>query len=138
MNDTLNTNEVKNAAGTEVEFVTLDKAGRKHVWGQSGETYSLPHRITLSHTETGSGMKKRKRSLLRVDKTTLSGVDSTTPITNSAYIVLDTPVGAMTANTEAANVLAELTSLVATGGTSTFLYDGTGTAAVPLLNGGLN
>jgi len=82
-------------------------------------------------------MKLRRRSLIRIDKTVVSGVDSETPITVSAYIVLDAPTGAMTSITEASNVLAEVCSFVSTLGTNTHLYDGTGTGAAALLAGGL-
>jgi len=137
LSNTLNTNEIKDASGTEVEFSRLSTADRKTVFAKIGETPSLLHRLTISHQETGTGLKKRRRSLVRIDKTVMSGVDTTLPITPSAYIVLDIPVGAMSANTEAANVLAELMSFVATLATNTLLYDGTGTGAAALLSGGL-
>jgi hypothetical protein len=137
LSNTLNTNEIKNAGAAEVEFQRLLINARETVFGQISETPSLPHRLSIKHTETGEGIKKRRRSLVRVDKTSMSGVDSTLPITNSAYIVLDTPVGASANGTEAANVLAELTSFVATLATSTFVYDGTGNGAAALLSGGL-
>lgn len=138
MNDSLVTNEVKDASGTEVEFVRLKSEGRTKIWKKKVETYNLPHRITLSHEEKGVGLKKMKRSLLRVDKTTMSDVDTTLPITNSAYIVQITPVGAMGSQTEAKNVLSELGSLAFTLASSTFLYDGTGNGSVNLLDGSLD
>lgn len=138
LSNTLNTNEIKNAAAAEVEFQRLSTSDRSTVFGQITETPSLPHRMTISHQETGSGLKARRRSLLRFDKTVMSGVDATLPITVSAYAVLDAPVGAMSANTEAANVLAELMSFLATTGSgTTVLFDGTGNGAATLLNGGL-
>lgn len=138
LSNTLNTNEVKNSAGTEVEFTRLSISDRQTEFAQIAETPSAQHRLKISHQETGLGMKKRRRSLIRVDKTTVSGVDSTTPITTSAYIVLDLPVGASTSTAEAANVLAELVSFVASlGANTTILYDGTGNGASCLLNGGL-
>jgi hypothetical protein len=82
-------------------------------------------------------MKLRRRSLIRIDKTVVSGVDSETPITVSAYFVLDAPTGAMTSITEATNVCAELLSFLATLGTNAFLYDGTGTGIAAVLAGGL-
>lgn len=138
LSNTLNTNEIKNSAGTEVEFSRLSTSDRATVFAQIAETPSQPHRLSISHQEIGSGMKKRRRSLVRFDKTVISGVDSTTPITVSAYAVLDHPVGASTSNAEAANVLAELMSFVASlGASTTILYDGTGNGAAALLNGGL-
>lgn len=137
LSNTLNTNEVKNAAGTEVEFTRLSTGERSTVFGQVSESPSSPHRLTISHQETGTGLKLRRRSLLRFDKTVVSTVDNATPVTASAYIVLDAPVGALTANTEIANVLAELLSFTGTQASSTLLYDGTGNGAAALLSGGI-
>jgi hypothetical protein len=138
LSNTLNTNEVKNAAGTEVEFQSLQIDARKRVFAQITETPSLPHRLSISHQETGKGKTTRRRSLIRVDKTVISGVDSITPVTVSAYVVLDIPVGSMTSITEATNALAELVSFVATTGAgTTVLFDGSGNGAAALLTGGL-
>lgn len=137
LSNTLNTNEVKNSAGSEVEFTRLSTNERSTVFAQIAETPSSPHRLSIAHQETGVGMKKRRRSVVRIDKTVISGVDSVTPITVSAYIVLDFPVGASTTSAEAANTLAELLSFSTTLGGTTVLYDGTGNGASALLSGGL-
>lgn len=138
LSNTLNTNEIKNSAGTEVEFSRLSTSDRQTVFAQISETPSAPHRMTIGHQESGSGMKQRRRSVIRFDKTVISGVDSVTPITVSAYAVLDFPIGASTSSAEAANVLAELMSFLATtGAATTVLFDGTGNGATALLTGGL-
>jgi hypothetical protein len=138
LSNTLNTNEIKNSAGTEVEFSRLSTSERSTVFAQIAETPSSPHRLTISHQESGTGLKKRRRSVVRFDKTSVSGVDSSTPITTSAYMVLDFPVGGSTTSAEAANVLAELMSFCASlGASTTILYDGTGNGAASLLAGGL-
>lgn len=138
LSNTLNTNEIKNAAGTEVEFQRLSTNGRMTQFGQITEPFNLPHRMTVSHQESGAGLKARRRSLIRFDKTVMSTVDTTVPVTVSAYTVLDAPVGALTANTEAANVLSELGSFIyTTGAGTTVLFDGSGTGGSTLLNGGL-
>lgn len=138
LSNTLVTNEIKNAAGAEVEFSRLSTSNRETVFSQVGETPSQPHRLLIKHQETGTGLKLRRRSLVRFDKTVISGVDSVTPVTPSAYIVLDVPIGAMTSITEATNVLAELLSFCATtGAATTVLFDGTGNGAKVLLEGGL-
>jgi hypothetical protein len=86
----------------------------------------------------GVGLKKRRRSVVRFDKTIVSTVDSATLVTVSAYAVLDFPVGGLVANTEATNVLAELMSFLATtGAATTVLFDCTGNGAATLINGGL-
>lgn len=136
LSNTLVTNEIKNSGGTEVEFGRLSISDRATVFAQVGESPAAPHRLTISHLESGSGMKQRRRSLVRFDKTVTSSVDSVTPVTVSAYAVLDIPVGALTALTEPTNVLAELMSFLASlGASTTILYDGTGNGAASLLNG---
>jgi hypothetical protein len=138
LSNTLNTNEVKNAAGTEVEFSRLSTSDRKTVFSQIAETPSLPHRLSIGHIETGSGLTKRRRSVVRFDKTVISSVDSITPVTVSCYTVLDAPVGALTSSTEMANTCAELMSFLASlGASTTILYDCTGNGAKSLLEGGL-
>jgi hypothetical protein len=136
--NTLNTNEVKNASGAEVEFSRISTNDRSTVYAQITESPSAPHRLSVSHQEVGNGLKRRRRSVIRFDKTVISNVDNVTPVTNSAYIVLDSPVGAQSTNTEMANVLAELLSFCATTGAGTTVrFDGTGNGAVTLLTGGL-
>lgn len=138
LNNTLNTNEIKNAAGVEVEFQRIASSDRSTTFSQITEAPSLPHRLNISHAESGSGIGKRRRSVVRFDKTVISGVDSVTPITISAYAVLDLPVGGMSVITEGSNVVAELMSFMASlGATTTILYDCTGNGAATLLNGGL-
>jgi hypothetical protein len=138
LSNNLNTNEVKNSAGVEVEFEHIDSEGRSRVFAQVSESPSLKHRLSIKHTETGAGVKARRRSAIRFDKTTVSTVDLVTPITNSAYIVVDSPVGYMLTNAELVNVLAELLSFCATtGAATTVLFDGTGNGAKALLQGSL-
>jgi hypothetical protein len=138
LSNTLNTNEVKNAAGTEVEFSSLSIDQRERIFALIGESPSLPHRISIKHGENGTALKRRRRSVVRVDKTVISTVDNVTPVTVSAYVVLDAPVGALAASTEMANVLAELQAFVSTTGAgTTVLFDCTGNGANALLNGGL-
>lgn len=138
LNKTLNTNEVKDAAAAEVEFQQIASTSRSATYAKIAEVPNLPYRLTISHQETGAGLKMRRRSLLRFDKTVMSGVDTTLPITVSAYVVLDAPVGAMSAITEAANVLANIMSFLSTTGAgTTVLFDGTGNGAATLLTGGL-
>jgi hypothetical protein len=132
----LTTNEVKNSAGTEVEFLYLSKAGRTMEYAQSGETPNLEHRIKISHLEVGSSTKQRRRSLLRVDKT-IAGVDGS-PVTISGYVVLDIPIGNISNLTDTKHVAAEVMSLFASlGASTTILYDCTGYGADALVNGSL-
>jgi hypothetical protein len=136
--NTLNTNEVKNASAAEVEFSRISTTDRQTVFAQISEAPSAPHRLTIKHLESGSGLNLRRRSLVRFDKTVISTVDSATPVVISAYAVLDAPTGALSANTEMKNVLAELMSFLASlGASTTILYDNTGNGAVALIEGGL-
>lgn len=140
LSSSLTTNEIKNAAGVEVEFQRLGDGPtpRSVEYQQVAEPPSLKHRLNIAHQEQGSGIKRRRRSVIRFDKTVISTVDSVTPVTVSAYTVLDAPVGAMAASTEFANVLAQLMSFSASlGASTTILYDCTGNGAKTLLEGGL-
>lgn len=138
LSNTLNTNEVKNSSAAEVEFSRISTNERKTVFAQVGEAPALEHRLSIAHQETGSGLKQRRRSVVRVDKTTISTVDTVTPITTSCYIVLDIPIGASLTTAEASNVIAEILSFCATTGAATaVLFDGTGNGASALLSGGL-
>jgi hypothetical protein len=135
--NTLVTNEVKNSAGTEIEFSRLSTGpGRATVFRAVLETPALLHRLSIKHLETGAGLKLRRRSLVRFDKTVISTVDLITPVTISGYTVLDAPIGALASIAEVTNVNAELMSFVASlGASTTILYDGTGNGSVCLLNG---
>lgn len=132
----LNTNEIKNPAGTEVEFTRISTGPREGVWKQTAETPNLPNRLTIKHSESGSGITLRRRSLVRFDKSIASTVDTTKVVTVSAYAVLDTPVGACTATTDYDDPLAYLISFLASlGASTTILYDCTGNGARALMNG---
>jgi hypothetical protein len=136
LSNTLNTNEVKNSAGTEVEFQRLSTEGRTTVFAQIAETPNLEHRLSISHQESGSGSARRRRSVVRIDKDVV-GV-SLLPRTVSSYWVTDAPVGDLSATTEIKNVIAELMSFCASlGASTTILYDGTGNGADVMINGGL-
>jgi len=132
----LATNEVKNAAGAEIEFSRLSTLDRSVTFAQANEQPNLPHRLKVSHLESGAGVLLRRRSVARIDKT-VAGV-SGTPRVVSAYCVLDIPVGDLGATTEPTAVVAELNSFMASlGASTTILYDGTGYGSAALINGSL-
>jgi len=138
LTNTLNTNEVKNASGTEVEFTRLSVGDRKTEFSQIGETPALPNRLAISHAESGTGITRRRRSVIRFDRTTAGELDTTVNVKSSAYLVLDSPIGNLTASTAAKAVLAQLVSFVASlGASTTILYDCTGNGADCLVNGGI-
>lgn len=138
LSNTLNTNEVKGSAGTEIEFEHRSSLGRTREFQKISESPSAPYRLQISHQETGKGLKLRRRSVVRFNKTVVSDVDSVTPVTVSAYAVADNPQGALTTTAELANVLANLMSFLATTGSgTTVLFDCTGNGAKCLLDGSL-
>lgn len=138
LNNTLNTNEVKDRSGAEVEFTRIKTLDRSTVFAKVAEQPNLPVRLSISHQETGTGINLRRRSMFRFDRSSISGVDATKVVTTSGYVVLDSPVGAVTSNNEAADVLAHVSSFLATTGTATtVLFDGTGNGAKALIEGGL-
>jgi hypothetical protein len=131
----LTTNEVKNSAGTEVEFLRRSTGpGAAVEYAQSGESPNAPHRLKVSHTETGSGTGLVRRSLVRVDKTVTGASGASVVI--SSYNVTVVPVGELSSTTEVKNVQAELMSFTASlGASTTILYDCTGNGADSLVNG---
>lgn len=135
LSDSLNTNQVKDASGTEVEFSLKSRGIDKAEWKAVLEGPSLPHRIGIAHQEIGEGIKKRCRSRLGTTKTVMSTVDATLPVGIQVYTVVDAPIGALTATTEIANTIAEHISLLAsTGADTTIKFDCSGNGAAVLLN----
>jgi len=134
---TLNTNEVKNAAGTGVNFRHLRYGeGREHIYHEVDESPALEHRLTIKHSDTGKGVLQRRRSMYRFDKSVVSTVDTSRIVTASSIHILDLPVGAMLVQTEFANVCAEGMSFLASlGASTTILYNCTGNGAAILLSG---
>lgn len=136
--NTLNTNEIKDRAGTEVEFSRISQDARTTEFAKISETPYLPVRMKVQHREVGAGLKRVRQSNIRFDKTTLSGVDNATPMTTSVSFTLTYPVGASTTSNDAADVIAYAVSFIASlGASTTILYDGTGNGAKALLEGGL-
>lgn len=133
----LNTNEVKNSAGTEVEFVRCDSGtGRAIVFAQANEAPNAQHRLGVAHTEVGTGVNLVRRSRARVDKV-VAGV-SGNPRTISYYVVAVIPVGDLATLDEPRNVQAELLSFMASTGADTAIkFDGTGTGAKAVTEGTL-
>lgn len=136
LTNTLNTNEVKDAAAAEVEFSRVSTTGRSTVFAKVGETPNAPYRLTVSHQEIGSGVDLRRRSVVRFDKTVTGA--STLPRKVTGYLVLDAPTGDLSSTTEIKNVIANLLSFCATtGAATTVLFDCTGNGATVLVDGSL-
>lgn len=133
---TLNTNEIKDATGTEIEFSRLSSTDRKLIFVSEDEAPNLPHRLTVQHQEIGAGLDRRRRSNVSFSKSLAGGSGTTRNIVVSTTV--DIPVGDISAYTEVTAVMAELMSFLASRGASTtILYDGTGYGAESLINGSL-
>lgn len=132
---TLNTNEVKDRAGAEVEFREFSKEGRTHVWSKSGATdpSALPF-LKISHQETGAGLSRVRRSMSRVD-IPVTGKSGKT-VFCSAYKVVVVPEGELTSYDTVKDASAMLDSFNCTTGAATaVLFDGTGYGDSALING---
>lgn len=136
LSNTLNTNEIKNAAGVEVEFQRRYTSGLTTEFAQVGESPNLEHRLKLSHQEIGSGIDKRRRSVVRFDKNVTCVSGKVRPI--SCYTVCDIPVGDLASDSEVKNVIAEnMSFLSTTGAGTTVLFDCSGNGAAALNAGTL-
>jgi len=132
----LTTNEVKDSAGTEVEFLRLSTDARTLIFAKNGEAPNQPYRLKVSHQESGTGKGLRRRSLVRFD-IPVTGVDASIE-TVSVYAVADIPVGNISDLTVPTKAIAHLNSLLSTtGAANTVLFDGTGYGSSALINGSL-
>ena len=139
MLNTLITNEIKDASGVEVEFEKIKTLiGSGTEWQKVNDSPAVPHHMTISHQETGSGTSRRRRSVIRFDKTIVGTYDTTKNFKNSCYVVLDRAIGNEPNSDVAKLLLANLMSFLATtGAATTVLFDCTGTGASNLLSGGI-
>lgn len=136
LSNTLVTNEVKDSAGSEVEFVRIMTNERQSEFAKVGETPNQPYRMKISHQEIGSGAELRRRSMVRFDKTVIGVSGKPRVISDVHYI--DAPIGDISATTDIKNVVANMLSFCATtGAATTVLFDGTGTGAVVIVDGTL-
>jgi hypothetical protein len=128
----LTTNEVKDVAGTEVEYLRLRNDPLE--FAKSGESPNLRDRITVKHSETGSGAGQVRRSVLDNTKEVVgeSGVERQIRV----YTVVVAPIGDLADYDDVKDVMAKHISVLASQGASTtILYDCTGHGAAALVNG---
>lgn len=136
--NTLNTNEVKDSAGAELEYSRLSQSDRSTVFARISENPSNPDRIRIDHAESGSGLNRLRRSRIRVDLTQAGQVDATKLVTSSVNITLVAPVGQLSTTGPLEQVLARLQSFLSTTGAgTTVLFDGSGNGASALIEGSL-
>jgi len=137
-NNTLVTNEIKNAAGTEKEFQRISTGDGRATFAFIGESPAYPHRFTIAHQEVGSGINQRRKSVLRFDKTEAGAVNANFSYKNGIWIVVDRGIGQETTDVNIKDLLANMMSLLATTGAgTTVLFDCTGTGASNLISRGI-
>jgi hypothetical protein len=140
LSNNLNTNEIKDSAGTEVEFTRLKFSpdGSSTEFAKIGESYAYPHRLRIAHTESGTGVNRRRRSVIGFSLTAVGQVNTTSSMKGTVQITSDLPVGNMTDQALAKMLIANLLAFVAnTGGNTTIQFDCTGNGAQALLTAGL-
>lgn len=130
----LNTNEIKNSAGTEVEFTRKSTQGSTVEYAQTNEAPNREHRLRLANQTLGTGEDERRRSNLRITKE-VTGVSGKVR-TVSWSLTMDIPTGDISDYTEPKNLMAEGLSFCATTGAATaVLFDCTGYGADAIVNG---
>lgn len=130
----LNTNEVKDKTGTEVEMLHWSNEGRVHIYHMSGEKPSEPAVLKVQHQESGTGFDAVRRSNARVDKSFVG--KSGKVAVASAYKVVVVPIGELDTLDVVKDVSAMLDSFCATTGAATaVLFDGSGTGDSALIYG---
>jgi len=138
----LNTNEVKNSSGVELEFLRVgphkSNPTRSLEFQHSLEVPSSPFRIIFSHAEQGDERNNIRRSLFKtfytVDAASL--VDITIPSKIIATTVLQVPQGNLKDFVAVKNVMAAHGScLMSRGVDSTILFNCTGIGAEVLTLG---
>jgi hypothetical protein len=133
--DNLNTNELKNEAGTEVEYLNFDKGSRMKEWFKSGEVPGLPSHLKIQHREIGEGVDKKRQSNISLYITEIGSVDTTKQAKSIGSFSTTVPIGNIPNFAKITTVMACLGSLCYTNGTNTFVYDGTTPGAAALING---
>lgn len=133
LSNTLVTNEVKDAAGVEVEFERISMSGQQTIYRKVGEAAGLPYRLTISHSRSGKDNNAIRSSVVRFDVTSenTAGVK----VATEAHVVLRFPEGVADNYDDAKKCLAHLMSFIANTGADTAIkFDCTGNGAATLLN----
>lgn len=136
LTNTLNTNEVKDRAGVEVEYTMFENVGRTKRFKKVSEAPNLQDRLSIRHEEIGTGVDTRRRSNVRFDLQVVGTSGKTRTCT--AHLTTDFPIGDIGDYNTPKDVLARLLSFESTTGAgTTVLFDGSGTGAQIHLNGEL-
>lgn len=135
LNNTLNTNEIKNTAGTAQIFERVRLGpGNTTQFKLSAETLGNPYRLDVKHERVGKGQDERRRSAIIFSATDEDVADGTKYQTRCT-LTIDQPTGRADDNTTLAILIANMLSFCATTGAgTTVLFDGSGNGAKVLLN----
>jgi hypothetical protein len=132
----LTDSEVLDSSSAELEFNHVRTEGAKRFLTVAGGNPSLPYDLTFGHQVIGAGINKRRRSMVRFDRSLIGEVDSDVVVVGSMYTVADIPIGNLDSYTEMISLLANLASILATAkGGATLAIDGTSPGADVLING---
>jgi hypothetical protein len=132
----LNTNEVRNASGTEQEFLFHKDGDNSREWRKSGGSPSLIESLLVQHEEVGKLANLQRRSNFKTKLTFLSETDSVTmkDIVISTTVLV--PSGHLSSMTKVILAAAYHGSALSGNGTVNVLtYDGSGTLFNSLIYG---
>jgi len=136
LNAILNNNEVRNAAGTAIIMQSQGTVGRTHTYTYVGSDPRLVTTLTIKHQEVGTGARLVRESLVAAETCSI-GADGVTIVKSRAQLKVSAPIGAVNSMAPVTDAVAYLLSFVGTTGTSTLLYNGTGTGAAAVLAGAI-
>lgn len=132
------TNEVKNAAGVEIEFNRTRNSDTGVGFSVKVPNPQLPHKVDFDHQIVGEGTSQRRRSRQRVEYTVPGCTDATKKAVCVCNITLDVPIGNIENFDAAKMALANSIALLASTGADTVVkFDCTGVGADCLINGTL-
>jgi hypothetical protein len=134
LNNTLNTNEVKDRAGVEIELERRSTGpGQITEFKKLNETAGLPVRLSIKHETSGTGTKATRRSVVEALITNENSDGE--KVTSIARLSVVHPLGLADDYNGLKDAIAMILSFCATtGAATTVLLDGSGNGANALIN----
>jgi len=134
LNNTLNTNEVKDRAGVEIELERRSTGpGTVTEFKKLNESAGLPVRLSIKHETSGTGTKTIRRSVVEAINTVENSDGE--KVTSIARLSVVHPTGLADDFNGLKDALAMILSFCATTGVgTTVLFDGSGNGALALIN----
>jgi hypothetical protein len=108
--------------GSAESFQRISVDGRKALYNVAARTPGNECVLTIGHTDVGSGISRRTRTLVRIDDNIVLS-DTVTPGVNSIQLVIDRPVS-QAADTAVLEALAKLVNYLDTAGVGQAIIDG--------------